>query len=84
MIIFYISRYLFYRYCYYFLNILNCYYYSDTLTVKYKGSLYESRLEFDSTEDRFGETTPFKFTLGADEVIQGWEKGMVDMCVGEK
>lgn len=56
----------------------------DTLTVKYKGSLYESRLEFDSTEDRFGETTPFKFTLGADEVIQGWEKGMVDMCVGEK
>jgi len=57
---------------------------SDTLTVKYKGSLYETKLEFDSTEDRFGETTPFKFVLGADQVITGWEKGMVDMCVGEK
>ncbi|KAG4098563.1 putative FK506-binding protein 2 [Neocallimastix lanati (nom. inval.)] len=56
----------------------------DTLVVKYKGSLYESKLEFDSTEDRFGETTPFRFVLGADQVIQGWEKGMVDMCVGEK
>ncbi|ORX58637.1 hypothetical protein BCR36DRAFT_580237 [Piromyces finnis] len=56
----------------------------DTLTVKYKGSLLETKLEFDSTEDRYGETTPFRFVLGADQVIQGWEKGMIDMCVGEK
>ncbi|ORX83344.1 putative FK506-binding protein 2 [Anaeromyces robustus] len=56
----------------------------DTLLVKYKGSLYETKLEFESTEDRFGETTPFRFVLGADQVIAGWDKGLVDMCVGEK
>eukprot|EP00602_Paraphysomonas_sp_CaronLab_P000120 CAMPEP_0185030712 /NCGR_PEP_ID=MMETSP1103-20130426/17742_1 /TAXON_ID=36769 /ORGANISM="Paraphysomonas bandaiensis, Strain Caron Lab Isolate" /LENGTH=171 /DNA_ID=CAMNT_0027565939 /DNA_START=163 /DNA_END=678 /DNA_ORIENTATION=- len=27
---------------------------------------------------------PFEFVLGAGTVIQGWEQGLLDMCVGEK
>ncbi|XP_062576301.1 uncharacterized protein LOC134238202, partial [Saccostrea cucullata] len=27
---------------------------------------------------------PFQFQLGVGQVIQGWEKGLLDMCAGEK
>ncbi|KNZ45506.1 peptidyl-prolyl cis-trans isomerase [Puccinia sorghi] len=27
---------------------------------------------------------PFEFTLGAKQVIQGWDQGLLDMCIGEK
>jgi FKBP-type peptidyl-prolyl cis-trans isomerase len=30
------------------------------------------------------ENTPFSFHLGAGEVIQGWEQGVLNMKVGEK
>ena len=27
---------------------------------------------------------PFRFVLGSDEVIAGWNQGMLDMCEGER
>merc|ERR1711973_972708 len=58
----------------------------DTISMKYKGNLYdvttkEIGKEFDSNHDRPG---TFDFKLGAGQVIQGWEKGIPGMCVGEK
>ena len=41
----------------------------------------ENGTKFDSSVDR---GTPFDFTIGEGQVIQGWEKGLLDMKVGEK
>jgi FKBP-type peptidyl-prolyl cis-trans isomerase len=51
----------------------------DEVTVQYVGVNYKSGKEFDASWDR-GE--PFTFTLGAGEVIQGWDKGVEGMKVG--
>ncbi|HTA17123.1 MAG TPA: FKBP-type peptidyl-prolyl cis-trans isomerase [bacterium] len=47
------------------------------LTVNYTGRLLTGA-EFDSTAGR----GPFSFTLGAGEVIKGWDEGMTGMRVG--
>merc|ERR1711893_333829 len=52
----------------------------DTLQMHYTGKL-ESGEEFDSSIPR-GE--PFTFTLGAGQVIKGWDQGLLGMCEGEK
>lgn len=52
----------------------------DSLAMHYTGRLLDGR-KFDSSHDR-GQT--FDFTLGKGMVIQGWEQGLLDMCVGEK
>ena len=52
----------------------------DVLTVHYTGTL-ENGTKFDSSVDR---GSPFNFTLGIGQVIQGWEEGMKGMKVGEK
>ncbi|NMB40091.1 MAG: FKBP-type peptidyl-prolyl cis-trans isomerase [Parcubacteria group bacterium] len=52
----------------------------DSLTVHYTGML-EDGTKFDSSVDR---ETPFNFILGIGQVIEGWEKGMEGMKVGEK
>jgi len=49
----------------------------DTVSVHYTGTL-EDGTEFDSSEG--GE--PFQFTIGAGQVIQGWEQGIPGMRVG--
>jgi peptidylprolyl isomerase len=52
----------------------------DTISVHYTGKL-EDGTKFDSSVDR---GTPFEFTIGQGMVIVGWEKGLLDMKVGEK
>ena len=52
----------------------------DTISVHYTGTL-EDGSKFDSSVDR---GAPFSFTIGAGQVIQGWEQGTLDMKVGEK
>ena len=51
----------------------------DAVTVQYVGVNYKSGKEFDASWDR-GE--PFTFTLGAGEVIPGWDRGVEGMKVG--
>jgi FKBP-type peptidyl-prolyl cis-trans isomerase len=51
----------------------------DKVTVQYVGVGYDSEKEFDSSWSR---NEPFSFTLGAGEVIEGWERGVKGMKVG--
>ena len=50
------------------------------VSVHYTGWLLNGK-KFDSSLDR---KTPFNFTLGLGQVIQGWDVGVVGMQVGEK
>ena len=52
----------------------------DQVIVNYVGTL-QNGTKFDSSYDR---GVPFQFILGAGQVIQGWEKGILGMKVGEK
>ena len=52
----------------------------DTLHMHYTGTLQDGT-EFDSSIPR-GE--PLSFTLGAGQVIKGWDQGLLAMCAGEK
>jgi FKBP-type peptidyl-prolyl cis-trans isomerase len=52
----------------------------DTVTVNYVGTL-ESGAKFDSSYDR---GIPFEFSVGAGDVIRGWDEGLVGMQVGGK
>ncbi|KAG9476186.1 hypothetical protein GDO78_002984 [Eleutherodactylus coqui] len=55
----------------------------DMLLVHFEGFLESNGTQFHSTYvDNNGQ--PVWFTLGIQEVIKGWDKGLKDMCVGEK
>jgi peptidylprolyl isomerase len=56
-------------------------YKGDTVTVQYVGYLYDSKKKFASSWD---EGKPFTFKLGAGEVMQGWEEGVVGMEVSDQ
>ena len=53
----------------------------DMVTVNYTGALTDGT-KFDSSLNPG--RTPFQFTPGQGQVIQGWELGVVGMKVGEK
>ncbi|MGE0455104.1 MAG: FKBP-type peptidyl-prolyl cis-trans isomerase [Vicinamibacteria bacterium] len=52
----------------------------DTVTVHYVGTLLNGT-QFDSSYSR---NQPFTFRIGANQVIQGWERGVPGMRVGGK
>jgi len=51
----------------------------DQIEVHYKGTL-EDGTKFDASYDR---GQPLPLTLGAGQVIKGWDEGLKDMCEGE-
>ncbi|RHY25916.1 hypothetical protein DYB32_008008 [Aphanomyces invadans] len=53
----------------------------DKLSMHYTGTLRKDGSKFDSSVDR---NSPFEFTLGAGQVIRGWDQGLIGMCIGEK
>jgi FKBP-type peptidyl-prolyl cis-trans isomerase len=53
---------------------------TSTVTVIYTGWLQSTGQKFDSTYDNGGE--PFSVTLGQQQVIPGWEKGLVGIRSG--
>lgn len=56
----------------------------DILVMNYTGKLTNGTV-FDSNVDpKFNHVQPFQFTLGAGQVIKGWDEGLVGMKVGEK
>ncbi|KAF2649564.1 hypothetical protein K491DRAFT_610531 [Lophiostoma macrostomum CBS 122681] len=52
----------------------------DKISVHYNGTLESDGSSFDSSYNR---GVPFEFTLGMGNVIQGWEQGLLGMCIGE-
>jgi len=54
----------------------------DAVSMNYVGMLQGSLKVFDSS--RTPGRQPFQFTLGAGQVIKGWDEGLVGLCVGER
>ena len=60
----------------------------DSVSLHYVGSIDESSAagergkQFDSSRDDIGE--PFEFLAGTRDVIPGWNKAIVGLCVGAK
>ena len=52
----------------------------DMVTVQYVGVSFSTGEQFDASWDRDKE--PFPFTLGAGQVIPGWDQGVAGMKVG--
>ena len=53
----------------------------DTVLVHYVGWLAENKQQFDSSRAR---RDPLDFSLGAGDVIKGWDEGIAGMRVGGK
>jgi peptidylprolyl isomerase len=53
----------------------------QTIAVNYVGVTYADGKEFDSSWSR---SEPFSFAVGAGNVIQGWDKGLVGAKVGSR
>merc|ERR1712137_659037 len=53
----------------------------DIVSVYYSGYLQDDGFCFDSKQR---DDDPFRFTIGKEEVILGWDEGILRMTVGEK
>ena len=53
-----------------------------TVTVNYTGTLMDGTIFDSNTNPQFGHVEPFSFTVGAGQVIEGWDKGVLGMKVG--
>ncbi|KAJ3027694.1 UNVERIFIED_CONTAM: Peptidyl-prolyl cis-trans isomerase fkbp13, chloroplastic [Siphonaria sp. JEL0065] len=53
----------------------------DRISINYEGALFQDGIKFDSTIDA---DKPFDFQLGESQTILGLEKGVLNMCVGER
>ena len=51
------------------------------ITVNYVGVGYATGAQFDAS---WNKNTPFTFTLGQGDVIQGWDQGLVGVTVGSR
>lgn len=57
--------------------------YGDMLLVHYEGFLESNGTMFHSSRSQ-GDKSPVWFTLGVREVLVGWDKGLRNMCTGER
>jgi peptidylprolyl isomerase len=56
----------------------------DRVAMNYTGKLSDGTVFDTNIDPKFGHPEPFVFTLGAKEVIEGWERGVLGMKVGEQ
>ena len=56
----------------------------DTVSVNYTGMFVDGKTFDSNTDPSFNHVQPFQFTIGANQVIPGWDKGVLGMKVGEK
>ncbi|MCB0867856.1 MAG: FKBP-type peptidyl-prolyl cis-trans isomerase [Solirubrobacterales bacterium] len=54
----------------------------DTVSVQYVGAIFDTGKEFDASWTGSKPGQPFEFTLGAGQVIPGWDQGVAGMKVG--
>ncbi|KAL6109097.1 fkbp14 [Pungitius sinensis] len=57
--------------------------YGDMLLVHHEGFLESNGTMFYSSREH-GDKNPVWFTLGVQEVLKGWDKGLKNMCTGER
>jgi len=55
----------------------------ETVSVNYTGTLVDGTVFDSNTDPKFQHVTPFEFSLGAGQVIPGWDKGVAGMKIGE-
>jgi len=56
----------------------------DVVAMNYTGKLTDGTIFDSNVLPEFNHMQPFEFTLGAGQVIRGWDTGIVGMKVGEK
>lgn len=56
----------------------------DVLSMNYTGRLEDGTIFDSNVLPEFGHVEPFTFTLGAGQVIAGWDEGLAGMKIGEK
>ena len=56
----------------------------DQVNMHYTGWLWENEAKGSQFDSSANTGRPFKFTLGAGQVIQGWDQGILGMKVGQK
>lgn len=56
----------------------------DTVAMNYTGMLLDGTVFDSNINPKFNHVEPFTFTIGAGQVIKGWDVGVAGMKVGEK